>query len=96
LKDKKQYTALLILLFALFAINSAELLHHHDENTHNNDECRACIFSKTLNSTLVTGPSIDLITYYSYDEFLSEDVSAFSQYSFRSFSGRAPPQLSHI
>jgi hypothetical protein len=96
LADKKQYISALLLVFALFALNSSELFHHHEEGSHDNAKCQACLFNKTLNSAAVSEPSLNHKLYFSNNEFLSEDTHTSYQTIYSSTPGRSPPAVSHI
>ncbi len=92
----RKYITPLLLVFALFALNGSELLHHHNGDSFKSDKCQACLFNKTLNSTLITEPSADLNLQHSYTEFLTEEIQYPQQNYYISIPGRSPPSVSHI
>jgi len=94
----KKYSASFLLIFALFAINGAEFLHHHDHINEENDgsKCEACIFNHSLNTTLIEQVYVftpQVLTFHSIINLAKPIVSA--DWHLPS-SGRAPPAVSHI
>jgi hypothetical protein len=96
LNKLRKYITPLILVFALFAINGAEFLHHHDAGNFKDDKCQACLFNKTLNTTLVEDSITKLSIEVSYEPYLLKETNLTHQdFSFSS-GGRSPPSVSHI
>ncbi|MCI0448277.1 MAG: hypothetical protein L0Y79_00640 [Chlorobi bacterium] len=95
-KLKKHITPL-ILVFALFAINGSEFLHHHDYASNIKDNhCQACLINKTLQSVSIEKSDINLNSNLSYEPFpLTENNLPQKDFT-REFSGRSPPSASHI
>jgi hypothetical protein len=94
----RKYITPVLLVFALFALNGSEFLHHHDElNTqHTNDDCRACILNKTLNSALTNVTFVQSGLDHSFIEFLIIETEFSLQNYNPSLPGRSPPPVSHI
>jgi hypothetical protein len=97
MEQLRKYITPFILVIALFAINGAEFLHHHDasEGKMQEDKCQACIFSHSLNTTLVEQVYVftpQLLTFQSVSSFTDPVVLA---EFFSNAKDRAPPAF-HI
>ncbi len=51
----RKYITPFVLVLAIFALNGAEFLHHHDgcETRQQENKCQACIFSSSIQQVIV-------------------------------------------
>lgn len=89
-----KYSASILLIFAIFAINGAEFLHHHDhqhdEGTHAK-KCEACILTNSVNHTIVE--TVQSFTpYFTYEFSLqNSEVPLFNAAQKNNLKNKAPP-----
>ena len=83
----------LFLLTAIFAVNGADIFHHHDHYTEGTDEskCAECILNNSLNQTVISPQ--DYVTAEFTVEFILHDnpaplVSLLLQFN---LNNKAPP-----
>lgn len=100
MKNYKNNIAAVLLLFSLFALNGAELFHHHEHEgythhsaQHTDSKCQACLFNHTLHTTVVPEPSVDFKLYHTYNEYLTVENEITHQNQPNTSQGRAPPVL---
>jgi hypothetical protein len=97
LNNFRKYSASILLIFALFAINGAEFLHHHDHiNDNEGSKCEACILNHSLNTAIIEQVFVftpQVLTFYS---IFNNVKPIFSSDWYSSSPGRAPPAVSHI
>ncbi|MBZ0203390.1 MAG: hypothetical protein IT281_08855 [Ignavibacteria bacterium] len=93
----RKYITSFLLVFALFTINGAEFLHHHDQDSENDEsKCEACIFNHSLKTALVEQVFVftpQLFTYQSISNFVNPVPQSDCLIA---SPGRAPPVVSHI
>jgi hypothetical protein len=92
----RKYSASILLIFALFAINGAELLHHHDHDhgeTAHSAKCEACILTNSVNHSIVE--SIQSFTpYFTYEFSLqNSEVPLFNSAQKNNLKNKAPPSV---
>ncbi len=76
LSNLRKYLISLFLLAAVFAVNGADIFHHHDHYTDGTDEskCAECILNNSLNQTVISPQ--DYVTAEFTVEFILHDNPA--------------------
>ncbi|MBE2228366.1 MAG: hypothetical protein IAE93_13510 [Ignavibacteria bacterium] len=91
----KKYSAAILLIFALFAINGSEFLHHHEhcEDAAKPAKCDACILINSVNHSIVE--SVQTFTPHFTSEFSlqNSEVPLFNPEQKNDLNSRAPPKV---